>query len=161
MYYKTAGDHTFRFHPRSIIFELLSNDIFAEVLEPNSIYNLIDYHLRECIKQEVKVWVCKNCGRYFAVTGRSTTEYCNRPFDNRGCTCKEVGTIAQWTLSKKADDVSKNYRREYKRRFARIKSGTLPAEEFYSWRQKAREKKAACEAGEITQENFKAWLKLI
>jgi len=94
--------------------------------------------------------VCRNCGRYFAVTGRSTTEYCNRLFDSQGRTCKEVGAIAQWTLSKKGDDVFKDYRREYKKRFARMKAGKLPPEEFYAWSKAARNVKASCEAGEIT-----------
>ena len=135
-------------------------EYFAEVLKPTSIYDMIDYHLRECAKREVKMRKCKNCGRYFAVTGRATTEYCNRPFDSRGRTCKEVGAIAQWTLSKKGDDVFNDYRREYKKRFARMKAGKLPPEEFYTWSKAAREVKAACEAGEITQDKFKAWLEL-
>ena len=121
---------------------------------------IIDYHLRECVKREVKMRVCKNCDRYFAVTGRVTTEYCSRPFDSKGRTCKEVGAIAQWTRSKKDDDVFKDYRREYKKRFARMKAGTLPPEEFYAWSKRAREKKAACEAGEISQEEFRKWLEL-
>lgn len=159
-YYKTAGDHTFRFHPQPVGFELINDEVFTEVLEPHSIYDLIDYHLRECVKRAVKLRVCKNCGRYFAVTGRSTTEYCNRPFDSKGRTCKKVGAIAQWTRSKKDDDVFKDYRREYKKRFARMKAGTLPAEEFYAWSKKAREKKAFCEAGKITPDKFRAWLEL-
>ena len=159
-YYKTAGDHAFPFHPQPVGFELINDEVFTEVLEPNSIYDLIDYHLRECVKREVKMRVCKNCGRYFSITGRANTGYCNRPFDSRGRTCKEVGAIAQWTLSKKDDDVFKDYRREYKKRFARMKAGTLPSQEFYAWSKKAREKKAACEAGEITVDKFKAWLEM-
>ncbi len=158
-YYKTAGEHAFRFHPQPVGFELINDEIFTEVLEPHSVYDLIDYHLRECVKQEVKMRVCKNCGRYFAITGRTTTEYCNRPFDSRGRTCKEVGAIAQWTLSKRDDDVFKDYRREYKKRFARMKAGTLPAEEFYAWSKKAREKKAAHDSGKIPQEEYIVWLK--
>lgn len=130
-HYKAAGEKAFRFYPQPISFELV-NDTFTEVLAPNTIYDLMDFHLRECIKREVKMRVCRNCGRYFAVTGRANTEYCNRPFDNRGRTCKEVGAIAQWTLSKKDDDVFKDYRREYKKRFARMKAGKLPPEEFYT-----------------------------
>lgn len=71
-----------------------------------------------------------------------------------------MGAIAQWTLSKKDDDVFKDYRREYKKRFARMKAGTLPAEGFYAWSKKAREEKAACESGEITPNKFRAWLEL-
>ena len=67
------------------------------------VYDLIDYHLRECIKREVKMRVCKNCGRYFALTGRTNTEYCSQPFDEKGRTCREVGAIALWTKRKSRD----------------------------------------------------------
>ena len=70
----------------------------------------------------------------------------------------EVGAIARWTLSKKGDDAFNDYRREYKKRFARIKAGKLSADEYYTWSKAAREVKAVCEAGEITQDKFKEWL---
>ena len=88
------------------------------------VYDLIDYHLRECIKREVKMRVCKNCGRYFALTGRTNTEYCSRPFDEKGRTCREVGAIALWTKRKSRDALFQDYRREYKNRFARMKAGS-------------------------------------
>ena len=160
-YYKRTDADAFQFCPQLTNLELISaegEEFFADVLKPTSVYDIIDFHLRECIKREVKVRRCKNCGRYFAVTGRSTTEYCNRPYDNKGRTCKEVGAIAQWTRSKKDDDVFNDYRREYKKRFARMKAGKLDGDEFYAWSKAAREVKAACEAGEITPDKFRAWL---
>lgn len=159
-YYKAAGENAFQFYPQPVNFEMVNDMTFTEVLDPNTIYDILDYHLRECVKQEIKMRVCKNCGRYFAVTGRATTEYCNRPFDSRGRTCKEVGAIAQWTRSKIGDDVFNDYRREYKKRFARMKAGKLSSDNFYAWSKAAREMKAACEAGKITQKKFKAWLEL-
>jgi len=56
-------------------------------------------------------------------------------------------------------DVFKEYRREYKRRFAWIKAGRIAAEDFYTWSEKAREKKAECEAGKITLEEYQEWLR--
>ena len=41
-----------------------------------------------------------------------------------------------------------------------MKAGKLSSDEFYAWSKAAREVKAACEAGEITQDKFKAWLEL-
>lgn len=102
--------------------------------------------------------VCKNCGKYFAVTGHGGTEYCSRVFDSKGRTCKEIGAVTQWAKSKRDDVVFKEYRREYKRRFAWIKSGRIDSEEFYAWSEEAREKKAECEAGKISFEEFSAWL---
>ena len=34
----------------------------------------------------------------------------------------------------------------------------MAADDFYAWSEKAREKKAECEAGELTREEFERWL---
>ncbi len=154
-----APSEPFQFERRSISFEAVDNETFTDVLYPDSIYGIIDFHLRECVKREARLRVCKNCGKYFAVLGRSTAEYCDRVFDDRGRTCKEVGAIALWTKNKSGDEVFKLYRREYKKRFAWIKAGKALPEQVYAWGEKAREKKAECEEGKITLEEFEAWLR--
>lgn len=149
----------FQFERQSLSFEAIDDKVFTDVLYPDSIYGIIDFHLRECVKREMRLRVCKNCGKYFAIQGRSTAEYCDRIFDEKGCTCKHVGAIALWTKNKSSDEAFKLYRREYKKRFAWIKTGKVLPEEVYAWGEKAREKKAECEEGKITLEEFEAWLK--
>lgn len=140
-------------------FEATGHDTFGEVLYPRDAYDLIEFFLREAIKREQKMRVCKNCGHYFAIAGRSTAEYCDRPIDAKGRTCKDMGSIIQWTKDRADDEVFKVYRREYKRRFAWIKAGRVTAEVFYAWSEKAREKKAECDNGAITLEEYRRWLK--
>ena len=154
-----AGKELFRFQPQRMNYELLYQETFAEVLCPKTVYDLIDYHLRECLKREIKMRVCKNCGHLFAVTGHGGTEYCDRSFDEKGRTCKEIGAFRVWEKSKSDDEVFKVYRREYKKRFAWIRAGRITKDEFYSWSEKAREKKIECEEGYITLEKFIQWLK--
>lgn len=149
----------FPFHPLQVTFEQTGRGDFVEVVLPATIFDLMDYHLRECLIQGIRMRACKNCGKYFAVTGRSTAEYCNHPFDAKGRTCKEVAAILKWEKSRADDEVFKEYRREYKKRFARIKAGTIDPERFYKWSAQAREKKAHCEAGEISFEEFAEWLR--
>ncbi len=131
------------------------------MLYSDSIYGIIDFHLRECVKRETRLRVYKNCGKYFAIQGRSTAEYCDRIFDEKGCTCKHVGAIALWTKNKSSDEAFKLYRREYKKRFAWIKAGKILPEEVYAWGERTREKKAECKGGQITLEAFEARLKEI
>ena len=114
-------------------FEVIDHKVFAEVLYPRDIYDLIDFHVRECVKREVRMRVCKNCLRYFAVTGKASTEYCGRICDSKGRTCREMGAINTWTQRKQGDEVFKEYRREYKKRFARINAGRLTKSAFYAW----------------------------
>ena len=157
-FYRSRGDEAFRFAQQPMSFELIDDETFVEVVHPNSIYDLIDYHLRECIRQEVRLRRCKNCGRYFAIQIRSTAEYCDRPIDERGRTCKDVGAITQWTKSKKDDTLFNDYRREYKKRFARTKVGKYDTATLYAWGEKARAKLAECRAGVISVDEFREWL---
>ena len=161
-YYNTEGNdtlNTFQFQPQPMSFEVIDRKVFAEVLYPNDIYDLIDFHVRECVKREVKMRVCKNCLRYFAVTRKASTEYCDRVCDSKGRTCREIGAINTWTQSKRDDEVFKEYRREYKKRFARINAGKLTKSAFYAWSEEARRKKEHCDSGVITAEEFSRWLK--
>jgi hypothetical protein len=144
----------FRFRPQKMSYELMYRQTFAEFLCPDTVYDLIDYHLRECLKREIKMRRCKNCGRLFG-----GTEYCDRPADERGRTCREIGAFRVWEKSKSTDEPFKVFRREYKKRFAWIKAGRITKDEFYSWSERAREKRDKCDAGRITLEEFEAWLK--
>ena len=161
-YYNAEGGdtlNTFQFQPQTTNFEVIDRKIFAEVLYPKDIYDLIDFHVRECVKREVKMRVCKNCLRYFAVTGKASTEYCGRICDSKGRTCREMGAINTWTQRKQSDEVFKEYRREYKKRFARINAGRLTKSAFYAWSEEARKKKEDCDSGVISPEEFSYWLK--
>lgn len=149
----------FHFHPQLMDFERVDGHGFVEVLYPRSIYDLIDFSVRGCVKREIKMRVCKNCGHWFALTGRANAEYCEVTRDSKGRTCKEIGAIALWNKNKSEDEVFKIYRREYKKRFAWIKAKRIDPAVFYEWSARAREKKDACERGELTLEEFQAWLK--
>lgn len=161
-YYNAEGGdtlNTFQFQPQTMSFEVIDHKVFAEVLYPKDIYDLIDFHVRECVKREIKMRVCKNCLRYFAVTGKASTEYCGRICDSKGRTCREMGAINTWTQRKQGDEVFKEYRREYKKRFARINAGRLTKSAFYAWSEEARKRKEDCDNGTITPEEFSQWLK--
>jgi len=132
--------------------------VYLERLYPQDIYDLIDYSLQRCLQKELRFRVCKNCGRYFAISRSAKAEYCDTFPDENGRTCRNVGAITAWTKKRENDDVFQTYRREYKKRFARIRSGALLPEEFYRWSEQARQKKDELEAGEIDADAFLAWL---
>ena len=101
----------FDFQPMKISFEFVGEKQFAEVLYPQSIYDLIDFSLRKCVQEKIMMRTCKNCGKYFALTVHGSTEYCSRVFDSRGRTCKEVGAMRQYVQSHAQDELLKIYRR--------------------------------------------------
>ena len=149
----------FDFRPMKISFEFVGEKQFAEVLYPQSMYDLIDFSLRECVRQRIAMRVCKNCAKYFALTVHGSTEYCSRVFDSRGRTCKEVGAMRQYLQSHAQDELLKIYRREYKRRFAWIRAGKISQEAFSAWSKEAQKEKEKCENGKISQKEFTQWLK--
>lgn len=161
-YYKRYAEESrrrFPFHKLNVGFEIVEDAAFAEVLYPETLYDIVDYFLRECIRREQPIRKCKNCQKYFAIHGRTDTEYCSRPIDSLGRTCRDLGASYLWERKKKDDEVFKVYRREYKKRFAWIKAKKIDADEFYEWSERAREKKAECDRGGITLEEFREWLK--
>lgn len=87
----------------------------GEILSPNAIRDLIDFSLRECVRREIPVRRCRNCGRYFPITGRVTAEYCSRPSAS-GKLCRSTAPVQKWAESRRSDQVFQEYRREYKRR---------------------------------------------
>ena len=65
----------------------------------------------------------------------------------------------QWENEKSKNLIFKEYRREYKRHFAWIRMGKYTEEDFTAWSLRARAKRDECEAGQLTLEEFKDWLK--
>ena len=149
----------YHFRPHPVCYELVEQGNFTDVLHPDDVYDLIDYSVTECVKRQLRMKVCERCGRWFAMS-RNTAEYCNLPVDGkRGRSCREVAAMEKWTESRKDDTIFKEYRREYKRRFAWIRAGRITAEEFYQWSEQARLREADCEKGGTSFEEFKNWLK--
>jgi len=50
----------FLFEIQSINFEAVDNKTFTDALYPNSIYDIIEFHLRECVKRETRLRLQSN-----------------------------------------------------------------------------------------------------
>lgn len=148
----------FHFEPVPASFGVIRNGECGEILYPNTIRDLIDFSLRECVKREIPVRRCRSCGRYFPIIGRITAEYCSRPSAS-GKLCRSTAPVRKWAESRRSDQVFQEYRREYKRRFAWIKTGKLTEEQFAAWHKAAKARKKDCDREVISMDEFKEWLK--
>jgi len=155
---RLSDPEVFEFQPLRMSFEVIDSMTFTEVLYPKSIYDIIDFFVRECIKREVHFRVCKHCNQFFALTGHANTEYCDRPLDSEGHTCKEMGALRLWEKKKAETPALKAYSKAYKKRFAWIKYGKITKEAFYEWSEEARKKRELCIKGSMTLEEFRTWL---
>ena len=158
LYLNKEGLYAYKFQPISTTYEPISKGQLTEVLHPTSIYDLIEFSMRECIKREQRMRRCANCGKYFAIPRRNTAEFCTVTLDEQGRTCKEIGAFKRYRQKKSSDEVFKEYRREYKKRFAWIRAGRITAEDFYAWSASAQAKRDECAEGKITLVELKKWL---
>ena len=149
----------FSFRPIPLSFEPVEPGRCSPVLYSSSIRDMIDYSLRSCVERNITVRRCKNCGRYFAQTGRVSAEYCGRSVPKGQQRCRDIGALKQWTLRQAGNDTFKAYRKEYKRRFAWIKAGRITDQQFYDWSEQARAEKKKCDREEISRDAFFEWLK--
>ncbi len=152
-------DPRFSFSDLTVRYERMQLNLFAEVLYPKSIEEIAEFFVRECLRRELRFRRCKSCGKYFALTGYSNTEYCDRLFGNSDKTCKEAGAVRLYRTKIIADPKIQAYNRAYKKRFAWIKYKKISKEAFYEWSERARVQRDRCLAGEITLENLEKWLR--
>jgi len=146
--YMSADDDTarFAFSAISTAYEQVESGIFTEVLYPNSMEEIVEFFVRECLRRELRFRRCKSCGKFFALTGYANTEYCDRLFGGSGKTCKEAGAVRLYRTKITADPVIQAYNKEYKKRFAWIKYKKITKEAFYEWSEQARAERDKCMA---------------
>ena len=129
-----------------------------EVLYPNTVCDLYNYLKAYCLRLPLPIHKCKNCGRYFVVTGNITQDYCARLMEGSEKTCRQMGAVVQYQSRQMKNPATKEFTRSYKAHNARVRYGTMTKAEFTAWSKEARAKRADCIAGKLPLEEFVAWL---
>ena len=95
----------FHFDKLKIKCEVVEDKAFTDAPYPESVYDVVDYILRECIKKEQPIRKCNNCKKYFEICRRTDTKYCSHAIDDMGRTCCDLGASYLWERKKKDDEV--------------------------------------------------------
>ena len=130
----------------------------TEVLDTRSSQEYVDFILYRYLCKNLRFRVCKYCGRYFGVIGNPKSEYCDRLIEGSTKTCKETGSYRIYTKRKMEEPAVREYKRSYKAHNARIRYGLMTREQFQTWSQEAREKRDQCASGQLSLDDFIAWL---
>lgn len=125
---------------------------------PENIEDIIYFLFLHLFINNAKFKKCKNCGRYYVVTGLRNSEYCNRVLPDSNKTCRDIGSIKSYIKKRSSDPIKKAYTKAYNTRNARIRYGMITKEEFQKWAEAARIKREQCVNGEISLEEFEYWL---
>ena len=109
-----------------------------EVLYPHTLRDLYNYLKAYCLRLPLVIHKCKDCGRYFVVTGNITQEYCTRRMDGSEKTCRQMGAVVQYRSRQRKNPATKEFTRSYKAHNARVRYGTMTKAEFTAWSKEAR-----------------------
>lgn len=143
-------------------FVAMDDDIKALYTIKNAV-SLLAFEFAHILHEDVIIRKCKNCGKYFVVTGRKDTVYCDNPSPNHeGKTCKEIGAQVTRANKEKSDETTREYRKLYMR--LKMQSNRHPKDDTLRDKvdklvlegKKSRDK---LESGEITAEEYMEWLR--
>ena len=130
----------------------------CQVVYPKTMEDIVYYLMVQQLNHETRYNQCKNCGKYFVLSGYKNAEYCDRPIDDTDKTCKDIGAITTYRKRKEQDPVYLTYNKAYKTKNARIRYGKITREMFAEWSKNARIMRDKCQNHEITLEQFVYWL---
>jgi len=146
-FYSGKDEGKFTLGPITTYYEKIHGKGLCEILEPQSLEDILNYIIRAMVKANVFYKTCLYCGKLF-IAGHSNAEYCERPTGSSGKTCRDVGSLRVYREKQKQDPVMVEYNRAYKRNYAKIRSKRMTAEEFQEWSERAREQRDAVLRGE-------------
>jgi hypothetical protein len=132
---------------------------FIAVYRPESLHELVYIILAHILNGKLTIQKCKLCGKYFVNYGNSDYVYCNRPYDDEGKTCREVGSSILYKMNRFGDPVGREFDRTYKKFYARKMRGKMTDEDFNKWSAEASNKYAAYKENKYSGDDFVEWLK--
>lgn len=89
--------------------------------------------LLKMIEANIQFRRCNNCGDFFIVTNNHNATCCNKLYNGTKLTCQQV--YANKTYNKKIDNnpIKKEFKKAYKRNYARRTNGRMDKDEFIIW----------------------------
>lgn len=134
-----------------------SEETLFEEYRVDDLYQLIRLQLWLLTKGDALIKRCRHCDRLF-VAERASVDYCSRIMDGEKEPCDVVGPKKSFARLMDEDHILKTYNRVYKTIYARMKRGSITAEEFSRWKAEARYLLDQTRAGEMSEAKFGAWL---
>lgn len=119
-------------------------------------YNILRAYVVNFLQNNVFLKNCKNCGKPFISQNNSI--YCDRIFDSKGRTCKQVGALKQHKINVKSNLAVKEYKKAYAKYYARLRKLTITNDEFRKWRQNANDMNEKYRNGIINIDELINWL---
>ena len=135
-------------------FIISTQPIFEDSYYFNSWFDIMYFELINILKGNIVVKRCENCNRFFVPVGRNDTLYCNRIVPGTTKTCSAIGAIVKYEKEVNSNPIKKAYRKEYKKRYARVLKGKMDYVEFVSWADSMKNIRDKALQGILSYEDF-------
>lgn len=130
----------------------------------DSMPDMILFVLLEMIKNNCKVKICPNCGRYFVPQNRSDELYCrNISPQDENKTCQEYGKYMTYLEKSRTDEATKLYKQIYNAKANKVKrtgNDVLKAD-LNAFRERAKIWRTDIKSGAASENDYIAWLKSV
>lgn len=132
-----------------------------DLIIPFDIASIIYKSLNNIFKGTVYLKICKNCGKYFIATNKSS-DYCDNiaPSEIKK-TCKDIGRKKVFETSKESDPILSYYYKIYNRKSmlkSRNKDISIYADDFNKFKDIGKKKLVLYKDGKISAHDFKNWI---
>ena len=134
-----------------------SGDI-VHLYEVNTLNDLFRFEFIKMIEHDVFIKKCKNCGHFFIPRHRPDAEYCHRIFDGTDKRCNEVGAMIQYEKRVAENPILEMHKKAYRRFNSRTRTGKMSQAEFLAWSEAAARMRDECLAGRLPFDEFVTWL---
>jgi len=121
--------------------------------------------LNVLVNNNLKIKICKHCGRYFVPMRKSAEIYCELdPIDSNGKKCIEFGARIAYANNIKDNEALLIYRRTYQKKTMEISRNPdsvakeKEKKKFIKWRKEAQEKIKEFKAGKLTEDGLYNWM---
>jgi hypothetical protein len=114
------------------------------------VFGLLYFEFIKLLSKGAQVSKCKNCGKFFLVTGRSDTVYCEE--------CKSVGPGNTYRKKVNEDPIMKLHQRAYKRYHQKVSRKSITQQAFLEWLEQAKSMRKQAQDHDISFDKYREWI---
>jgi len=144
--------------PFRTFYGALPSEEIAELYEIDTIEDLFRFEFVKMIERDIFIRKCKNCERFFIPRRRVDAEYCDRIYGDTNRKCSEIGAMLRYERKVAENPILEAHKKAYRRFHSRVRAKKMTQSEFMQWSDEASSKRDECLAGELPFEEFISWL---
>jgi hypothetical protein len=153
-----TGHYHFIEHPFQAFYGTVQPPEIALLFEIGSVKDLLRFEFIKMIEHDIFIKKCKNCERFFIPRRRIDTEYCDRIWGAGPRKCSEIGATLRYEKKVSENPILDAHKKAYRRFNSRARTGKMTNAEFLQWAEAAAQKRDDCLAGNLPLDDFVSWL---